>query len=279
MGGVNWREEVEERLMKKPKKKYASWMEELNLDNLSLLGPQWWVVRVSRVAAPSTAELIARALARNFPDLDFKVYIPAVRVKRKLKNGSYSEKSNPLFPGCIFLHCVLNKEIHDFVREVIGIGGFLGSKVGNTKRQINRPKPVSSDDMDAIYKQAKEEQEKADRAFEEQQQAERIFNGEELNIDSSPVAGQVTKSMTGAKPRRRSKKTSEPSDSNPLTGEDISSLVPGASVRMLSGPFAEFTGCLKELNHKTGKATVGFMLLGKESLVDVDINHIAADET
>ena len=70
---TNWREEVEERLLTKPKKKYASWTEELNLDNLALLGPQWWVVRVSRVSGQESAERLARTLARNFPDIDFKV--------------------------------------------------------------------------------------------------------------------------------------------------------------------------------------------------------------
>lgn len=71
--GTNWREEVEERLLKKPKKRYASWTEELNLDTLANLGPQWWVVRVSRVRGQETAELIARLLARNFPHVPFKV--------------------------------------------------------------------------------------------------------------------------------------------------------------------------------------------------------------
>lgn len=61
----------------------------------------------------------------------FQVYAPAVHVKRRLKNGSYSIKPKPLFPGCIFFRCVLNKELHDFVREYDGVGGFIGSKVGN----------------------------------------------------------------------------------------------------------------------------------------------------
>ncbi|XXG40646.1 hypothetical protein AAC387_Pa01g1313 [Persea americana] len=274
---TNWREEVEQRLMKKPKKKYASWTEELNLDNLALLGPQWWVIRVSRTSTQSTADQLARALARNFPGIDFKVYIPAVRFKRKLKNGSYSDKTNPLFPGCIFLHCVLNREIHDFVRECIGVGGFLGSKVGNTKRQINRPKPVSSDDMEAIFKQAKEEQEKSDRAFEEEQRAVGIFNDEELNISTYSASGEVTTSTKVARPKRQSKKISEPSDSNLLAGENHKFLSPDSSVRVLSGPFAEFIGCLKELDQKSGKATVELLLFGKESLVDLDIDQIAAE--
>lgn len=69
----NWREEVEEKLIKKPKKRYRSWTEELNLDNLALLGPQWWVVRVSRVSGQNTSERLALSLARNFPSMDFKV--------------------------------------------------------------------------------------------------------------------------------------------------------------------------------------------------------------
>lgn len=79
--GTNWREEVEERLLKKPKKRYKSWTEELNLDTLAHLGPQWWVVRVSRIRGQETAELIARLLARNFPQNDFKV-IPSFTLFR-----------------------------------------------------------------------------------------------------------------------------------------------------------------------------------------------------
>lgn len=71
--GYSWREEVEEKLIKKPKKKRTSWTAELNLDNLALLGPQWWIIRVSRVRGHETADLVARLLARNFPDMEFKV--------------------------------------------------------------------------------------------------------------------------------------------------------------------------------------------------------------
>ncbi|KAL1545584.1 hypothetical protein AAHA92_22291 [Salvia divinorum] len=71
----NWKEEVEMQLIKKPKKRYVSWMEELNLDNLALLGPQWWVVRVSRVSGHETAERVARFMARTFPNMEFKVSV------------------------------------------------------------------------------------------------------------------------------------------------------------------------------------------------------------
>lgn len=71
--GYSWKEEVEERLIKKPKKRYASWTEELNLDTLSESGQQWWVVRVSRVRGHETAQVLARALARQFPEMEFTV--------------------------------------------------------------------------------------------------------------------------------------------------------------------------------------------------------------
>ncbi|GAV65481.1 NusG domain-containing protein [Cephalotus follicularis] len=273
----NWREEVEERLIKKPKKKPVPKSAQLNLDSLALLGPQWWIVRVSRVGAQETAELIAQSLARNFPEIKFQVYAPAVQVKRKLKNGSYSVKPKTLFPGCVFLSCVLNKEVHDFIREVNGVAGFVGSKVGNNKRQINRPRPVSVDDMEAIFRQAKEEKEKNDRAFKEEEQAEGTFNFDKLNIDTYSEDDNVTVSVMESKPKKRSRKVSGPLSNDSSTKKDDTLLVSGSTVRVVSGTFAEFIGSLKKVNHKTGKATVGLTLFGKESLVDLDLSEIVAE--
>ena len=71
--GTGWREQVEDKLLVKPKKRYKSWTEELNLDTLSDLGPQWWIIRVSRILGQETAERVARALIRKFPEIEFKV--------------------------------------------------------------------------------------------------------------------------------------------------------------------------------------------------------------
>ncbi|XAR68872.1 hypothetical protein NMG60_11000276 [Bertholletia excelsa] len=273
----NWREEVEERLMKKPKKRYSSWTEELNLDNLALLGPQWWVVRVSRVSGQYTTEILAKLLARNFPEMSFKVYIPSVQVKRKLKNGTISVKPQLLFPGCVFLRCVLNKEVHDFIRECDGVRGFVGSKVGNMKRQINKPRPVDDDDMETIFIQAKEEQEKADKDFEEKQQRTTTLEPEKLNLiymDSESSTKDVTVSVIDSKPKRRSRKAAQLPGGDRLTTQDKKLLKPGSTVQVVSGTFAEFSGILKQLDHKTGKVTVGFTLFGKETLVSLDVSDI-----
>nr|POE61237.1 transcription termination/antitermination protein nusg [Quercus suber] len=273
---TNWREQVEERLIKKPKKRFATWTEELNLDTLAKLGPQWWVVRVGRIRTVDTAELLARLLARNFPEIDFQVYTAAVNVKRKLKNGTCSVKPKPQFPGCVFLRCVLNREIHDFIRECEGVGGFVGSKVGNTKKQINKPRPVSDVDMEAIFKQAKEEQQKTDRAFEEEQKEENL-NSRMLSVDTHLDPNDDTQSVTESKSRRVSKKASDSIRNGSSTAKKYKLLVPGSTVRVVSGTFAEFVGSLKKVNRKTGKATVGFTLFGKESLVDLDVNDVVAE--
>ncbi|XP_061336626.1 uncharacterized protein LOC133283736 [Gastrolobium bilobum] len=262
---TNWREEVEERLIKKTNKQKTSWKDELDLNNLAKLGPQWWVVRVSRIKAQYVPELLARSLAKNFPEMEFKVYYPAVHVKRRLKNGTYSVKPKPLFPGCIFLRCVLNKELHDFIREYDGIGGFIGAKVGNTKMQINKPRPVSVADMEAVFRQAKEEQEKTDQAFEEEEK-NAVLNSGFPNAELEPDASNA---IVDSKPKKGATKTS--------ARKNYKLFVPGSTVRVLSGTFSGFAGTLKKLNRKTKMATVHFTLFGKESIIDIDVSEIAPE--
>ncbi|ESW05947.1 hypothetical protein PHAVU_010G006200 [Phaseolus vulgaris] len=270
--GANWKEEVEMKLIEKPKKK-GSWMDELNLDNLAKLGLQWWVIRVSRIKGHDIAQLLARSLAIHYPDIQFKIYVPSVNEKRRLKNGSFSVKPRQLFPGCVFLRCVMNKELHDFIREYDGVGGFIGSQVGNTKRMINRPKPLSSEDVDAIFRQAKEEQEKTDQAFEEEEKKAALIAGIR-NTESEPH--DVLNAIVDTKSKRRNRKTSDQ-----VTGTNASSnrnkyklFVPGATVLVVSGTFSGFTGTLKKFNRKTKMATVHFTLFGKENIADIDVNEI-----
>lgn len=272
---TNWREEVEDKLSKKTKKEKKSWMDELNLDNLMKLGPQWWVVRVSRLKAEYTAEALARSLAKFFPDTDFKVYAPVIHEKKKLKNGSISVKPKPLFAGCIFLRCVLNKPLHDFIKEYDGVGGFIGSKVGNTKKMINKPRPVSEVDMESIYKQAKVEQENADKAFEEEQKKTAVISAN----PNSEIDSDVSKAIVDSKPIRGSRKTS-----NQLTvTEETSSvkknvkLTTGSTVQIISGSFSGFAGTLKKLSRKTKMATVHLTIFGKENIVDLDVSEIAPE--
>lgn len=75
---MDWKEEVQERLIheparrrKKPPKR--SWREELNLDLLAELGPQWWLVRVSMALGTDYVDLLTKAISRRYPEVPFKV--------------------------------------------------------------------------------------------------------------------------------------------------------------------------------------------------------------
>lgn len=101
--------------------------------------------------------------------------------------------------------------------------------------------------MEAIFREAKEEQERADQAFEEEQQREETLKSEKPNVESNMVSSAVTDS----KPKRRSRKAS---DLNASSSAKVNKfLVPGSTVRVVSGTFAEYVGSLKKLNRKTGK--------------------------
>ena len=100
------------------------------------------------------------------------------------------------------------------------------------KRQINKPRPVSEIDMEAIFKKAKEEQEKHEKEFEEEQQ-QGILNSAVPNVEP----------QLDSKPKQRSRKSSDP----------LKLLTPGSTVRVVSGNFVEFEGNLKKVNRKTRK--------------------------
>ncbi|CAN6715653.1 unnamed protein product [Malus baccata var. baccata] len=130
------------------------------------------------------------------------------------------------------------EEIHDFIRECDGVAGSVGSKVGNTKRQITKPRPVSEFDMEAIFKQERKEQQKAEQAFEQEQQEATLNDAAEFDGDS--------------KPKKRPRKTLDPLINGSSKGKS-EKLVPGSSVRVVSGTFAEYVGSLKKLNKRTKK--------------------------
>lgn len=109
------------------------------------------------------------------------------------------------------------------------------------KRQINKPRPVDADDMEAIFKQAKEEQEKADQAFEEEQQKDEALDSKKLGVDSPLVSQNLTQTKASKKPGGRGRKA----------GKQPSFKL-GSTVHVTSGAFAGFSGTLKKLDSETG---------------------------
>lgn len=90
--------------------------------------------------------------------------------------------------------------------------------------------------MEAIFKQAKEEQEKADQEYEEQQKNEAL-NSKKPGVDALLVAKTNALKNPGGRGRKAGKATS---------------LKIGSTVQVTSGAFAGFSGILKKLDTKTG---------------------------
>ncbi|EMS66512.1 Transcription antitermination protein nusG [Triticum urartu] len=233
--------------------------------------------------APGTdyVDLITKAVARRFSEVSFKIYNPAIQVKKRLKSGLISTKSKPLHPGLVFLYCTLNKELHDFIRDTEGCYGFIGATRGSMwlmldslppwtfevfliKRQIKKPKPIPVEEVESIIKKEKEEQEKADKEFEDLENWDKGSFGKPVEDSELMLINKIKKQVK--------KSTSKGASSN-----DTFTL--GASVHVLSGPFAGFTGSLLEVNRKNKKVTVQMTLFGKESFVDLDFDQIEALNT
>ncbi|OEL25026.1 hypothetical protein BAE44_0013942 [Dichanthelium oligosanthes] len=274
---TDWKEEVQDRLIheparrrKKPPKR--SWREELNLDYLAELGPQWWLVRVSMAPGTDYVDLLTKAISRRFPEVPFKFYNPSIQVKRRLKSGAISVKSKPLHPGLVFLHCTLNKELHDFIRDTEGCYGFIGATVGSIKRQIKKPKPIPVDEVESIIREEKAEQEKVDREFEEM---ENMGNTESF---SKPV--EESELMLMNKIKKQFKKS--PSKG----GTSHRAFSPGATIdinpsKLVVWLFSNaFSSGIVWLSNKCylSQATVQLTLFGKESFVDLDFDQIETVE-
>lgn len=102
-----------------------------------------------------------------------------------------------------------------------------------------------------MSRQAKEEQEKSDQAFEEEEE-NAVRNSEILNTELEPDDVLLT-AVVDSKPKRRSRKTADQlAFTNASSGKkDYKLLVPGSTVRVVSGTFSGFAGTLKRLNRKT----------------------------
>lgn len=97
--------------------------------------------------------------------------------------------------------------------------------------------------MEAIFKQAKEEQAKADQSFLEEHQGDGSLNSDKLHLDSSLAFVGDTDSVMVVKPSGKSRKATKSSVVLPSLG---------STVKVVSGSFAGFSGVLKKLNKKTG---------------------------
>lgn len=100
--------------------------------------------------------------------------------------------------------------------------------------------------MEKVFKQAKEEQERADRAFEEEQLKEEASNPKKLAVESPLVSQNITQTNPAKKAVGRGRKKKGAVD------EKTISIKLGSAVQVMNGAFAGFSGTLKKFDSKTG---------------------------
>jgi transcription antitermination factor NusG len=70
-----------------------------------------------------------------FPFHLVQVLSPSIPARKKLKDGRYSDARQRLYPGCLFVRCVLTREVYDVLRSNPRVRDFYGTKA-NTRSVI-----------------------------------------------------------------------------------------------------------------------------------------------
>lgn len=127
----SWRDEVETKLDVK-KKAPKGWEEILDINQLTTKGMQWWMIAVPKNGEQRVADHIELVFQGLFPKAELQILLPSVPRRKVLKDGRYSDARQRLYPGCLLVQCVLNREVYNFIRSVPGVWDFFGTRA-NTR--------------------------------------------------------------------------------------------------------------------------------------------------
>ncbi len=80
----------------------------------------------------SLGHLVASCLFSMWSLCALQILLPSVPRRKVLKDGRYSDARQRLYPGCLLVQCVLNREVYNFIRSVPGVWDFFGTRA-NTR--------------------------------------------------------------------------------------------------------------------------------------------------
>ncbi|KAH7296153.1 hypothetical protein KP509_26G011400 [Ceratopteris richardii] len=237
--GSSWREEIEElHISRKTRASTKGLKYELDMTRLTARGMQWWMVLVSMRAELSVAEDIRSALSREFADEKFELFVPSVPTKRILKDGSISPATRRLHAGCVFLRCVLRRNLYDVVRRVPRVRGFFGKRVGFYDPVI-MPTPVPDEDIARMRRKVKEEESELERL-------QNLSKEERLN---------------------------EHADIEEASKTDLSLKI-GADIRVLNGSYTNFEGHITSLPDGNEQVETELTAFGQTHTVMLSLKDI-----
>ncbi|KAL2612608.1 hypothetical protein R1flu_024300 [Riccia fluitans] len=237
-----WKEMVENKLLSMPKKKPKNWQADTDVNQLRAKGMQWWMIQTTRKFENQVAEQLDIIFPERFPGREFEVLVPTLPVKSKMKDGNASDSRKKIFQGIVLLRCVMDWDVYNMVRRIPRAYDFFGNLAGVSYQPMIMPAPVSHTNMENMFRQIKQEEEEF-QLFKEQckkEAEEERRKAEEMELQAA---------------------------------EDLQ-LGVGATIRVLSGPFSEFSGTVIEMLPQASKVKSIVTVFGKDTPIVLDMDQV-----
>lgn len=243
----NWKEEVENKLdvKKKPPK---GWEEILDINRLASKGYVWYMVSVPKKQEHVAAEQLHILFPERFPGLKYEVLAPSIPTFRKLKSGRYSDARQRLYPGCLLIKCVMNREVYNLIRSNPRIYDFFGTKAqGTSVSNMIIPAAVSMVEMDELFKRM----EKAEAEFKVlKEEADRLADERERLEKETILEAKAEGQAPPAKLER------------------------GALVRINVGPFVNHTATVLDIDYDDNTVDLSVIIFGQPTNAKLRIDEV-----
>lgn len=108
---------------------------------------KWYILQVYSNFEDKVAEALTFNSEKDGAShLIEEIFIPKETVKQ-VRNGKVTEVERKLFQGYLYLKCQLQNELHDVIRKIPRVSGFLGTDKANNRTD---PLPVPQHEIDRI---------------------------------------------------------------------------------------------------------------------------------
>ncbi|MCL1911511.1 MAG: transcription termination/antitermination protein NusG [Leptospirales bacterium] len=148
----------------------------------------------------------------SLQDQIFQVKIPTIEVS-ELKDGKRKIATKKFFPGYVLIEMELNDDTWGIVKGIQGVTNFIGA------HGLNRPKPLSRDEVNSLFDQAGEQKVKEKVSF-------------------------------------------------------VVDFTVGEHVKVVDGPFNNFTGVVEEVFPDKGRLRVKVEIFGRGTPVELDFSQV-----
>lgn len=248
----SWKEQVETKLDVK-KKPLKGWDQILDINRLASKGYVWYMVSTPKKAEHEAAEQLHIQFAQMFPGMKYEVLTPSIPSFRKLKSGRYSDSRVRLYPGCLLIRCVMNRDVYNMIRSNLRIYNFFGTKAqGTSVSDMIIPSAVSIIEIEELFRKMEEAEaefkvlkEEADREADEREKLEKQAKLK-AQIENLPPP--------------------------PPTIEK------GALIRINVGPFINHTGIVNYVDHENETVQLSVVIFGQSTDAELRIDEVTVLE-